>query len=411
MNRFSAIDEPVALSQMVEEEQLVELLASIAKLSPVTITVKDRVGEVVASCGVLNQERQHRQVLQYCGDMIGSVLVSPSETGATPDLEATATHIVAVLQSLVHASYGRYVTTAIHQAAMEESFSELSDRNKRLASAIERLEELERLKSNFLSTISHELRTPLTSVMGYSEMLIEGLAGELSEEQNDYVQTILDKSEHLLQLITGILDVSLIEARSLRLAFKPVDISELVAGVAKTMARDLERRNILLDLPTELVPRALGDAPKLRQVILHLLANAIKFSPEGGDVKIVLGVGPLSAEDNSTPNSPFWRDKLSERFGLRVTVSDQGIGIPDEKRKSIFEPFFQVDSGSTRVFGGTGLGLSLARSYVVAHGGFLWAENRKDGRGSTFTFTLPAVVKELESYVEQSVASTAEESS
>jgi len=144
-------------------------------------------------------------------------------------------------------------------------------------------------------------------------------------------------------------------------------------------------------------------------VIVHLLANAIKFSPDGGDVKVSLDVGPLSPDDTSSPYSPFWRGRLSERFGLRVTVRDQGIGIPAEQRASIFEPFFQVDSGSTRAFGGTGLGLSLAKSYVIAHGGFLWVEtdSADQSKGSAFTFTLPTVPDDLERYVAESAAESA----
>jgi signal transduction histidine kinase len=230
-------------------------------------------------------------------------------------------------------------------------------------------------------------------------MLSEGLAGKLTPEQCEYVKTILGKADHLLQLITGILDVSLIEARSLRLNKEPVDMAELIRGVADTMARDLERRNLSIEVSDDDLPRAMGDSRKLRQVVLHLLANAIKFSPEGGDVAVSIGVAPLSPDDSSSPTSPFWADKLPERFGVLVTVSDQGIGIPAELRSSIFEPFYQVDSSSTRAFGGTGLGLSLARSYVVAHGGFLWVDEAPGGRGSRFTFSLPAVSSELEAYV------------
>ena len=399
MNRFSAIDEPVQLGELIEQEQLQDVLGSIARLHPVAVEIRSPKGELLCSTGELLDEPCSKHHIEYSGDVIGTVHLTPKSGELSVEGDSIAAHIAAMLTTLVHSAYARHLTSTIHKAAMEESFAELNDRNKRLASAIERLEEVERLKSNFLATISHELRTPLTSIIGYSEMLSEGLAGELNKEQKEYMQTILGKADHLLQLITGILDVSLIEARSLRLAIKPVDVAELIEGVASTMARDLEQRKIVLELDAEGAPHALGDARKLRQVVLHLLANAIKFSPDGGDVKISLDVGALSPGDSSTPTSPFWQDKLSERFGLRVRVTDQGIGIPDEKRGSIFEPFFQVDSSSTRAFGGTGLGLSLARSYVVAHGGFLWVEDAVPGPGSIFTFTLPAVESELAAYV------------
>ena len=401
MKRFAAVDDPIDLAQLVDAPQLAEVLASITRLHPVAIGVLDRKGAVLSQIGKIDGTPEHRKTLEYSGDIIGHLILSRSQNGEA-DLPLIADHVGTTLELLVHSAYARHLTTTIHEAAMEESFSEIGDRNQRLASAVERLEELERLKSNFLATISHELRTPLTSIIGYSEMMVEGLAGDLIGEQDEFIRTILTKAEHLLQLITGILDVSLIEARSLRLSIEPVSISDLLASVAKTMQRDLQRREIVLDLPKGTVPRALGDEGKLRQVVLQLLANAIKFSPKGGDIRVSVTVGALSPQDNSSAKSPFWRDRLSERFGLRVTVRDQGIGVSSEQRASIFEPFYQADSSSTRAFGGTGLGLSLAKSYVVAHGGFLWLETpgvSGAAAGSAFTFSLPAVPEELDEYV------------
>jgi signal transduction histidine kinase len=393
------MDAPIALSQLLDVDQLAGVLGSIEGLHPVTIEVRDRKGVLLSRGPEIDSEQpQVREDIQYNGDIVGRVLVGARGEGDA-DLSAVAVHAASMVSVLIHSSYARHLTTTIHEAAMEESFAELSDRNTRLASAIERLEELESLKSNFLATISHELRTPLTSIIGYSEMLNEGLAGELTKDQKEYAETILSKSEHLLQLITGILDVSLIEARSLRLNLKPTQVGKLISSVATSMKKDFKRRNIVLELPSDAVPEAMVDSAKMRQVVLHLLANAIKFSPEGGDVKVTLGVGPLSPDDTSSYKSPLWRDRLSERFGLRVTVRDQGIGIPGEKLASIFEPFYQVDSGSTRAFGGTGLGLSLAKSLVIAHGGFLWVESTASEKGSAFVFTLPAVAKELSAYI------------
>jgi signal transduction histidine kinase len=393
VNRFSAIDEPVDLETLLDAQNLSDLLASVQQLHKVGIRILSQTGAVIIERGDLEGEL-HRKPLEYSGEVLGAVLVC----GPTEEAVAVAAHLATVLQINVETAYARHLTTAIHEAAMEESFTELADRNQRLAAAVERLQELDRLKSNFLATISHELRTPLTSVIGYSEMMLEGLAGELNDEQRDYMETILGKADHLLQLITGILDVSLIESRSLKLAVKPIEIIELIRGVADGLSRDAERREIEVEVPGDHMPRVLADQRKLRQVVLHLLANAIKFSPDGGKVKVELSIGALSPGDDSSAVSPFWKDSLGERFGLRVSVTDSGIGIPSEKLGSIFEPFFQVDQSSTRAFGGTGLGLSLAKSYVEAHGGFLWV-NSAPGAGSTFTFSLPVVRAELESHV------------
>ncbi len=393
------MDVPVILSQLLDAQVLTQILDGLERLHPVVIEVRDREGQRVSPGPALGAEQQQcKEELRHHGEIVGHVLVGLKEEGDA-DLKSVAEYVVAMVSVLVDSAYARHLTTTMHESAMEESFSELRDRNVRLASAIERLEALESLTSNFLATISHELRTPLTSIIGYSEMLSEGLAGELSKEQQDYTQTIVSKSEQLLQLITGILDVSLIEARSLRLNLVPTQVGGLISSVADSMKRDFKQRNIVLELPSEAVPDAMVDVTKMRQVVLHLLANAIKFSPEGGDVKVTLGVGPLSPDDTSSYQSPFWRDRLSERFGLRVTVRDQGIGIPGEKLSSIFEPFYQVDSGSTRAFDGTGLGLSLAKSFVLAHGGFLWLESTKSNQGSAFVFTLPAVAEELSAYI------------
>lgn len=408
MHRLSAIDEPVDLTGLLAADEIEEILRSAADMHGLGLQIVDRAGAVLAAAGWAGSAAaEHRVDLVYNGEIIGEVLVGPGpETGPVDDSLAreVGRHIALVTVSLVHAGYARHLTSTVHVAAIEEAFGELQDKNKRLAAAIERLEEVDRLKSNFLATISHELRTPLTSIIGYSEMLIEGLAGNMEREQRDYVETILSKADQLLQLITGILDVSLVESKSLRLVRKPVSILELIDGVASTLAHEAERRGIVLRLPTEPVPRAFGDPRKLRQVVLHLLSNAIKFSPDGGDVTVEVAIGPLSPEDRSTFGSPFWKtDALAERFGLRLSVVDTGIGIASEQQPYVFEPFFQADMSSTREFGGTGLGLSLARSYVEAHGGFIWVDSVA-GRGSAFTVSLPAVAEELEQFVADAAA-------
>ncbi len=400
MNHFAVMDDPVAISKILDTQQLTEILESFAGLHNVSVSLADMQGRVLCE-GLCGQELSASTLfsLEYGGESVGRIRVATSDAHSSDSVEAMGAFLQKTLGMLVESSYAKFLSTQLSETALEESFSELRQSNTRLSSALRCLDELEGLKSNFLATVSHELRTPLTSIIGYSEMLSEGLAGSLSEEQAEFVHTILSKSDQLLQLITGILDVSQIEANSLRLHCKPVDLGAIIESVARTLQFDLEHRKIVLELPTEAVPKALVDEVKLKQVIVHLLANAIKFSPQGGDVRVTVAVGTLAQEDDSIAESPFWSDCLSKRFGLRVTVMDQGIGIPLEKRRLIFEPFFQVDSGSTRAYGGPGLGLSLAQSYVTAHGGFLWIDSPEDGVGSAFTFTVPADPAELKAYV------------
>jgi signal transduction histidine kinase len=301
-----------------------------------------------------------------------------------------AEHVTRVVGILVHTAYARHLTAQIHSATIAETYKELSEKNQRLAAAVERMQEVDRLKSNFLATVSHELRTPLTSVIGYSEMLIEGLAGALTQEQREYVQIIMEKGDQLLQLITGLLDVSRMDSGSMRLAREPIRLGELVGSILTAMAPLARRKRVdlRLDAPPDL-PRVEGDREKLRQVLFNLVGNAIKFTPESGQVHIGLTVGPLAREDEMVSAPPE-----TDGVGVRLRVADSGIGIAPEKQVRIFEPFFQVDSSSTREYGGTGLGLALVKSYVEAHGGRVWVDSEL-GRGSAFTVTLPAVDKDL----------------
>lgn len=310
--------------------------------------------------------------------------------------------IARVLHVVLHTAYARHLAAQLHLAAMEDAYAELSDKNKRLAEAVERMQDVDRLKSNFLATVSHELRTPLTSVIGYSEMLLEGLAGGLNDEQREYVHIIMEKGDQLLQLISGILDVSRIEAGTLRVAREPVDLRDLIETAVTAVTPLLRRKRLAIASPP-LAPRVLGDRDKIRQVVMNLLGNAIKFTPEGGKIDIAVEVGALAREDDT---GKFRTGAMAagsttpegQSLGVRLRVRDNGIGIAKEKQARIFEPFFQVDSSSTREYGGTGLGLTLVKSFVEAHGGRVWVDSEL-GRGSAFTVTLPALGDDLSTFL------------
>jgi two-component system, NarL family, sensor histidine kinase BarA len=341
-------------------------------------------------------------MVQQIMDDAGAAAEALARLTPMPDAQARriAEHVARVLDLLILASWNRHVTAQVHLATLAETYEQLADKNARLAAAVERMQEVDRLKSNFLATVSHELRTPLTSVIGYSEMLLEGLAGSLNEEQREYVQTIMEKGDQLLQLITGILDVSKIEAGTLRIARDPVDLDELIGGAIAAMTPLARRKKLEVRfVVTGSGPRALGDRDKIRQILLNLVNNAVKFTPDGGKVEIQVTVGALAREEDVGPfalGSTTPADLA--HLGLRMRVVDSGIGIAPEKQARIFEPFFQVDSSSTREYGGTGLGLTLVKSYVEAHGGKVWVDSEL-GRGSCFTITLPAVEAELAAYV------------
>jgi signal transduction histidine kinase len=304
--------------------------------------------------------------------------------GATSDLQRMETlgseRVLQVVRSLgdvlsviVHTGYARHLTSQIHIAAIQDAYNELTEKNRRLADSVEKLKELDKLKSNFLATVSHELRTPLTSVIGYSEMLLEGLAGELASEQRDYVQIIMEKGDQLLQIINEVLDISKIEAGNIQLSCEAINLPDLLQQVSDAMMPQARRKEIALTYELQnTVPSIWADRAKTRQVLLNLVSNAVKFTPRGGRVAVSAAPCTLSS------GAP----------GVQISVLDSGIGVPSESRERIFEAFYQVDSSSTREYGGTGLGLSIVKNFVEAHGGRVWVET-PNGGGSVFYVQLP----------------------
>jgi signal transduction histidine kinase len=424
-----AIDQPILLGDLIGVEDLLAITREFSEVHGTGVAVVDRHGQVAAGAGAAFDLGWLRRAasggavagvpvplrspasqnfliggLDKDGERLGWVAVGPLDASA--DLAAAArlcAHVGAVLLPLLHASLERRLSATIHVSAMEESYRTLEGKNQQLQAAFLRLQEADRIKTNFLATMSHELRTPLTSIIGYSEMLLEGLAGQLGAEQREYVETVLGKADQLLQLITGILDVSLLESGSLRIERHPVELADVLDSVVASFVTQAGKRRIVIDAPRPEVPRALGDVRKIRQVLWNLVANAVKFTRDGGAIGVEAEVGPLSPIDEvGRFGAPLVSaDQKRDRYGVRVRVRDTGIGISPEMQHHIFEPFFQVDSSSTREYGGTGLGLTLAKRYIEAHGGTIWVDSTP-GAGSTFTFSLPAVAEELASYLARS---------
>lgn len=311
----------------------------------------------------------------------------------------TAHYLLRMAETLVVSALRRALATRVHLLHVEEAYCELQLRTQRLEQAIQRMRDSDRIKTHFLSTVSHELRTPLTSVIGYTEMLMEGLAGPLSEEQRDYLQIVMDKSDQLHQLITKLLDVSRIETAGVTLSHSPVDLRVLLREVLTVVSAQLRRKRtrVEITLPEDL-PAIEGDFEKLRQVLVNLVANAIKFSPECGEVKItarLLSSEPeLPAAAATAGRKPERKPEAppDDRPRVQISVIDNGIGIPAALHEKVFDLFYQVDSSVTREHQGSGLGLSIVRRYVEAHGGRVWIEDRPDERGCIFNFTLPAHV-------------------
>jgi signal transduction histidine kinase len=286
--------------------------------------------------------------------------------------EQVVRHFADTLEVLVFQGHKALLTARLHIEAVQESYRELHDKNRALETSLSKLRELDRLKSNFISTMSHELRTPLTSVIGYSEMMLEGLGGPLTTEQRDYLSIIMEKGENLLQLITSILDLTKVEAGRMRLVLSEIEVAQFVADAAATILPAARKKKIALSCEVGRdLPRMACDREKLRQALLNLLSNALKFTPTGGAIVV-------SAQHAGG-------DRIA------IGVRDTGIGIPVEHLDKIFDVFYQVDSSNTREYGGAGLGLALVKSFVEAHGGEVQVRSTP-GTGSTFTLLLPREV-------------------
>ena len=244
----------------------------------------------------------------------------------------------------------------------------LNRMSEELGRLYQQLEAASRHKSEFLANMSHELRTPLNAIIGFSEVLLERMFGELNPKQEEYLQDIMTSGRHLLSLINDILDLSKVEAGRMELEPSAFDLPAALEGCLTLVRERATRHGITLGLTVdERLGQIVADERKVRQVVLNLLSNAVKFTPEGGRV----AVGAARADGS-----------------VEVSVSDTGIGIAQDEQEAIFEEFRQAGSDYTRKREGTGLGLALSRKFVELHGGRIWVKSEV-GKGSTFTFTLP----------------------
>jgi two-component system sensor histidine kinase BarA len=339
------------------------------------------------------------QPILYEGDVLGRVVFGPfvpedlaelpaSLRAVSPDFDAKAArsyqekirrvpvataekilkHFMDLLDVMIFTGHKNLIAARLHIEAVTDSYRELSDKNRQLEESYAKLKELDRLKSNFLATMSHELRTPLTSVIGYSEMMLEGLGGPLTAEQREYLGIIMEKGENLLQLITSILDISKIEAGRVRLLLSEVDAGQLMRDAVATVLPLARKKGLKVTCAPAAVPRLHADRDKVRQCLVNLCSNAVKFTPAGGTITV-------SAELLA-----------DERIAFRV--ADTGIGISEEHLERVFDVFYQVDGSSTREYGGAGLGLAIVKSFVDAHGGTVSVESTP-GQGSVFSVVLP----------------------
>jgi signal transduction histidine kinase len=301
--------------------------------------------------------------------------------------ERLAAHLTSILDLIIFSGHRAFLTSQMHIASVRESFRELTQKNEALQEAYDKLKELDRLKSNFLATVSHELRTPLTSIIGYSDMLATGIAGELNEEQAEFVETIRKKGDHLLSLISSLLDLGKLEQGNVRLHRSLIDIGDMLEEVQKALAPQANYKDVTIDveLADGLVP-VRADETRIRQVLFNLTENALKFSPKG---ETIILSARTHEDDDEEDDDGFGLVLLSSpQLTLEIAVTDHGPGIPAEEADKVFNAFYQVDGSSTREHGGTGLGLSIVQRLVDAHGGRVWVES-EPGVATSFRFTIP----------------------
>jgi signal transduction histidine kinase len=294
---------------------------------------------------------------------VKSMLLTPILAGSAPQ----GVLIVAELSGPRHWSES---DVAVLEAVARELGGALSHAQayERERHMVGKLQELDNVKTEFVSSVSHELRTPLTSIVGYLELLNDGAAGQLDPEQTRMLDVIERNSRRLLSLIEDLLTLSRIESGAFKVSLAEVELPPLVEGVVESIRPNLDRHEIKLEVElAERLGMVRGDAAQLERVLTNLLTNAVKFTPGGG--RVTLTARPVGKT-------------------VAISVSDTGIGIPLHEQPKLFSRFFRSSTAQEQAIQGTGLGLVIVKSIVEHHGGTIWFTS-KPGTGTTFTVTLP----------------------
>ncbi len=275
--------------------------------------------------------------------------------------------------------------------AEEEIRALATSLERRVTERTAQLEQANRAKTDFLANMSHELRTPLNAVIGFSQVLKDGLAGDLTRQQESFATDIHEAGRHLLSLINDVLDLSKVEAGVQTLDLAATDVADLLRSTINIVRESAHAHGIRLEVEISVGVGILQvDARKLRQIAFNLLSNAVKFTPDGGTVRLFASrcgrdglQAPADVPARVLPLPPGeWREFVE------IAVSDTGPGIPADKLALLFEPFVQLDASSTRRHAGTGLGLALTRRLAELHGGTVGVTSDA-GRGCCFRVWLP----------------------
>jgi signal transduction histidine kinase len=312
--------------------------------------------------------------LRSAGVVIGTVSVYNRRDG-----RRFGDHDLRLLQIL-----GDQVVVGLDRAAVLAE----SRRNERALSAKNlELQRATRLKSEFLANMSHELRTPLNAIIGFSDLILDGGAGEVSGQQREFLDAVLRNGRHLLDLINSVLDLSKIEAGRMSLVLAETDLREAITGAVSDTASLRSAKQQECTLRLEEAPlTVVADSVRVRQVLINLLSNASKFTPDAGEIVLsaVRTRAPLHVPAERTGDNR----RAAAQEVVWISVADSGIGIAPEDMTKLFQEFSQVESSASRHAQGTGLGLALSKKFVEMHGGIIGAESIPS-RGSSFWFMLP----------------------
>jgi PAS domain S-box-containing protein len=260
----------------------------------------------------------------------------------------------------------KYIVVIKNVTENKKLEQQLKEYHEKLEKSCEELKEADRIKTEFISNLTHELMTPLTSIKGFVELLNDEAIGTINEEQKKSLGIIHRNSERLIHLIKELLDISHLEKNKLGLQFGLVSINDILSKCILDMQPLAKEKQISLFQDARPLPVIWGDEERLTQVIINLLANAIKFTPQNGKITVI-------------------SHDFTEQ--VKISIRDTGIGIPGDRLSRIFDRFYQIDSSTKRKYGGTGIGLSICKNVIEKHYGSIWAES--DENGSTFHILLP----------------------
>lgn len=340
------------------------MVQNISKLTPEMLI--PRLGEYLVQKGLISEpelqralDYQQEQVAKGNPSMLGQALMELNLLDRDA-LDQAITEQILQLRSAL-------------QSANRNLEQRVKERTAELNEALNRLSELSQMKANFVSNISHELRTPLTHIKGYIELLVSESLGGITEEQRHALSVSQRATTRLEGMIDDLIMFSLASRGEMSMKQEKTDIRRIVSLAVKSAMAKADERGVKIQTSIpDALPAAQADSEKIGWAINQLLDNAVKFTPSGGIVTVTLKKEGVNL--------------------IQVTVADTGIGIPQDRMKEIFEPFHQLDGSSTRRYGGTGLGLSLVRQIVEAHGSLLDVKS-VEGKGSTFKFPLLAVLE------------------